>query len=66
MVWTLQTINLYIRKIWKENGKIILVKINVDGNQQIAEQLNVRSIPTVYGFVVEAIDAQSAQPKVKF
>ena len=35
----------------KKNGKVILVKINVDENQGIAAQLNIQSIPTVYGFV---------------
>ena len=51
----------------KKNGKVILVKINVDDNQEIAAQLNVRSIPTVYGFVDgRPIDAfQGAQPASK-
>ena len=51
----------------KKNGKVILVKINVDENQEIAAQLNVRSIPTVYGFVDgKPIDAfQGAQPASK-
>lgn len=31
-------------------GKVKMVKINVDENQQIAAQLKVQSIPTVYGF----------------
>lgn len=31
-------------------GKVKLVKIDVDANQQLAQQLNVRSIPTVYIF----------------
>jgi len=50
-----------------KNGKVILVKINVDENQGIATQLNVRSIPTVYGFVDgKPIDAfQGAQPESK-
>jgi len=50
-----------------KNGKVILVKINVDENQQIAGQLNVRSIPTVYGFVDgKPIDAfQGVQPESK-
>ena len=39
------------RIVNKKKGKIILVKINVDENQNIAAQLNVQSIPTVYGFV---------------
>ncbi len=51
----------------KKNGKIILVKINVDENQSIASQLNIQSIPTVYGFVDgKPIDAfQGAQPESK-
>jgi putative thioredoxin len=51
----------------KKNGKIILVKINVDDNQGIAGQLNIQSIPTVYGFVDgKPIDAfQGAQPESK-
>ena len=50
-----------------KNGKIILVKINVDENQGIAKQLNIQSIPTVYGFVNGSpIDAfQGAQPESK-
>ena len=50
-----------------KNGKIILAKINVDENQGIAAQLNVQSIPTVYGFVGgKPIDAfQGAQPESK-
>lgn len=31
-------------------GKVRMVKINVDENQQIASQLQVQSIPTVFGF----------------
>ena len=51
----------------KKNGKVILVKINVDENQGIAAQLNIQSIPTVYGFVDgKPIDAfQGAQPESK-
>jgi len=51
----------------KKNGKIILVKINVDENQGIASQLNIQSIPTVYGFIDgRPIDAfQGAQPESK-
>lgn len=51
----------------KENGKVLLVKINVDENQGIAAQLNIQSIPTVYGFVDgKPIDAfQGAQPESK-
>jgi len=32
------------------NGRVRLVKINVDQNQQIATQMRVQSIPTVYAF----------------
>lgn len=51
----------------KKNGKIILAKINVDENQGIASQLNIQSIPTVYGFVAgRPIDAfQGVQPESK-
>ena len=50
-----------------KNGKIVLAKINVDENQGIASQLNIQSIPTVYGFVEgKPIDAfQGAQPESK-
>ena len=51
----------------KKNGKVILAKVNVDENQGIASQLNIQSIPTVYGFVDgKPIDAfQGAQPESK-
>jgi putative thioredoxin len=31
-------------------GKVLLVKVNVDENQQIAAQLRIQSIPTIYAF----------------
>jgi len=51
----------------EKNGKVILAKINIDENQNIASQLNIQSIPTVYGFVDgRPIDAfQGAQPESK-
>ena len=51
----------------KKKDKVILAKINVDENQGIASQLNIQSIPTVYGFVDgKPIDAfQGAQPESK-
>ena len=51
----------------KKNGKVILAKVNVDENKGIAGQLNVQSIPTVYGFVDgKPIDAfQGVQPESK-
>ncbi len=36
--------------ISKTGDKITLVKINIDDNQQIAAQLRIQSIPTVYAF----------------
>ena len=53
--------------VTKKDGKVILAKINVDENQGIASQLNIQSIPTVYGFVDgKPIDAfQGAQPESK-
>ncbi len=45
-------------------GKVRMVKINVDENQNIAAQLRVQSIPTVYAFFQgQPVDAfQGAQP----
>ncbi len=34
----------------KTNGKLSLVKVNIDENQAIASQLQIQSIPTVYAF----------------
>ena len=53
--------------VTKKNGKIILAKVNVDENQGIASQLNIQSIPTVYGFVDgKPVDGfQGAQPESK-
>jgi len=55
------------RIVSNKNGKVLLAKINVDENQGIASQLNIQSIPTVYGFVDgKPIDAfQGAQPESK-
>ena len=36
--------------ISKSEDKVTLVKINIDENQQIASQLKIQSIPTVYAF----------------
>jgi putative thioredoxin len=33
-----------------QNGKVRLVKVNIDENQAIANQLRIQSIPTVYAF----------------
>ena len=55
------------RIVNNKKGKVLLAKINVDENQGIASQLNIQSIPTVYGFVDgKPIDAfQGAQPESK-
>ena len=34
----------------KTNGKLSLVKVNIDDNQAIAAQLQIQSVPTVYAF----------------
>src|SRR5580698_5157197 len=40
-----------IQKVVNEaNGAVKLVKINIDENQEIARQLRIQSIPTVYAF----------------
>ena len=53
--------------VTKKSGKVILAKVNVDENQSISSQLNIQSIPTVYGFVDgKPIDAfQGVQPESK-
>ena len=33
------------------NGRVKMVRVNIDDNQQIAQQLRVQSVPTVYAFV---------------
>ena len=33
------------------NGKVKMVRVNIDENQQVAQQLRVQSVPTVYAFV---------------
>lgn len=35
----------------QKNGKVRMVRVNIDENQEIAAQLRVQSVPTVYGFV---------------
>lgn len=39
------------RAVKQANGKVRLVKINVDENQQLAGQMRVQSIPAVFAFV---------------
>ena len=33
------------------NGKVRMVRVNIDENNEIAAQMRVQSVPTVYGFV---------------
>jgi putative thioredoxin len=46
-------------------GKVRMVRVNIDNNQQIAQQLRVQSVPTVYGFFNgQPVDAfAGAQPE---
>ena len=48
-------------------GKVKMVKIDIDQSQQIAAQLQVKSIPTVYAFFDgKPVDAlQGAQPDIE-
>ena len=48
-------------------GKVRMVRVNIDNNQQIAQQLRVQSVPTVYGFHDgQPVDAfAGAQPESK-
>ncbi|MGE0007249.1 MAG: thioredoxin [Parvibaculaceae bacterium] len=39
------------KQVSQANGKVRLVKINVDENQQLAAQMRVQSIPAVFAFV---------------
>lgn len=47
------------------NSKVRMVRVNIDDNQQIAQQLRVQSVPTVYAFVDgQPVDGFSgAQPE---
>lgn len=46
-----KTLQPMIEKVVKEaNGKVKLVKIDIDKNQMLAQQLRIQSIPAVYGF----------------
>ena len=41
-----------IEKVVRQaNGKVKLVKINIDENQQLAQQMRIQSIPAVFAFV---------------
>ncbi|MEE2981287.1 MAG: thioredoxin [Pseudomonadota bacterium] len=47
-----KTLGPTIEKVVREaRGKVRLVKVNIDENQQIAQALRIQSIPAVFGFV---------------
>lgn len=50
-------------------GKVRMVKLNVDENQQVAAQLRIQSIPTVYAFVdgrpVDGFQGAVSAPEIK-
>ena len=39
------------RVVGASGGKVRMVRVNIDDNAQIAQQMRVQSVPTVYGFV---------------
>ncbi len=51
----------------KAKGKVRMVRVNIDNNQQIAQQLRVQSVPTIYGFFDgQPVDGfTGAQPESK-
>ena len=53
----------------KTNGKVSLVKVNIDENQAIAGQLQIQSIPTVYVFfqgqVVDGFQGNIPESEIK-
>ena len=55
------------KTIFAAKGKVRMVRVNIDDNQQIAAQLRVQSVPTVYGFHNgQPVDAfAGAQPESK-
>ncbi len=53
------------KTVFAAKGKVRMVRVNIDNNQQIAQQLRVQSVPTVYGFYNgQPVDAfAGAQPE---
>jgi putative thioredoxin len=53
------------KAVAETSGAVRMVKVNVDENQQLAQQLRIMSIPTVYGFYQgQPVDGfQGAQPE---
>ncbi|MCC9620992.1 thioredoxin [Thalassospira sp. MA62] len=61
-----KTLTPTIEKVTREaNGRVKLVKINIDENQELAAQLRIQSVPTVYAFKGgrPADGFQGAQPE---
>ena len=59
-----------LEKVVREaKGAVILAKIDIDQNQAIAQQLQIKSVPTVYGFVggrpVDAFQGALPESQVK-
>lgn len=56
-------------EVTRAKGRVAMVKVNVDENQMIANQLRVQSIPTVFAFFqgqpVDAFQGQIPQSQIK-
>ena len=64
----LQTAHPGVEKVVKEaKGAVKLVKIDIDQNQALAQQMRVQSVPTVYAFSngrpVDAFKARNQRAK---
>ena len=46
-----QLVPVLEKVVGASGGKVRMVRVNIDDNQQIAQQMRVQSVPTVYGFV---------------
>ena len=58
-----------LEKVVKESqGKVVLAKVNIDENQQIASQLRIQSIPAVFAFknkqIVDAFEGIIPEKKL--
>ena len=59
-----KTLSPILEQAVLQSGKVKLARVNIDENQQIAAQLRVQSVPTIYAFVAgQPVDGfQGAQP----
>ena len=59
-----KTLSPILEQAVLQSGKVKLARVNIDENQQIAAQLRVQSVPTIYAFVGgQPVDGfQGAQP----